>query len=121
MAAVKIAQLRALHSPAIYCCPALPVPTCGEFERSFVGLRQRISNAEHLLTELDPSAFEGGLARTIHAEAGRATHAMSASEYLLHYASPNFIFHMTTAFAILGHVGVSVGKADFDGYHCCER
>ena len=44
-------------------------------------------------------------------------HAMSASEYLLHYALPNFFSHTTTAYAFSRHVGVPVGKADFDGYH----
>lgn len=58
-----------------------------------------------------------GAAFTILAEAGQATHAMPASEYLLHYALRNFFFHTTTAYAILQHVGVPVGKADFDGYH----
>lgn len=46
---------------------------------------------------------------------------MAASEYLLHYASPNFFFHTTASFAILRNQGVPVGKADFDGYHVYGR
>jgi hypothetical protein len=95
----------------------LPIPPYGEYERSFQGLRHRIARAEQVLTELAPAAFDSGTPRTIQAEAGQATHAIPASEYLLHYALPNFFFHTTTAYAILRHVAVPVGKADFDGYH----
>ena len=95
----------------------MPIPPYGEFERSFAGLRQRLLRAERLLLELDPAAFDLAPARTIQAEAGQAIHSMPASEYLLHYASPNFFFHSTAAFAILRNQGVPVGKADFDGYH----
>ena len=35
--------------------------------------------------------------------------------YLLHFALPNFYFHVTTAYAILRHNGVELGKADFIG------
>ena len=35
--------------------------------------------------------------------------------YLLHRAMPNFYFHMTTAYAILRHTGVPVGKSDYIG------
>jgi len=95
----------------------LPIPAYGTFERSFVGLQQRLLRAERLLAELDSAAFDAAAARTIQAEAGQAIHTMTASEYLLHYASPNFFFHTTAAFAILRQQGVPVGKADFDGYH----
>ncbi|QTN27264.1 DUF1993 domain-containing protein [Rhodoferax sp. AJA081-3] len=99
----------------------LPIPPYGAFERSFAGLQQRLLRAELLLDELDPAAFDAAPARTIQAEAGQATHTMTASEYLLHYASPNFFFHTTAAFAILRQQGVPVGKADFDGYHAYGR
>jgi len=35
--------------------------------------------------------------------------------YLLHYGLPNFYFHLTTAYAILRHAGVELGKRDFIG------
>ena len=96
----------------------LPIPPYGEYGRSFQGLQQRIARAQQVLAALDPAAFGGhSAALTVQAEAGQAVHTMPASEYLLHYALPNFFFHTTTAYAILRHVGVSVGKADFDGYH----
>lgn len=99
----------------------LPIPAYGAFERSFAGLQQRIARAQQALTALDPAAFTRGATQTIQAEAGQATHAMPASDYLLHYALPNFFFHTTAAYAILRHIGVAVGKADFDGYHAYPR
>ena len=36
-------------------------------------------------------------------------------DYLLHFALPNFFFHMTTAYAILRHNGIQIGKRDFIG------
>ena len=37
--------------------------------------------------------------------------------FLQQYALPNFFFHVTTAYAILRHLGVELGKADYDGFH----
>jgi hypothetical protein len=99
----------------------LPIPPYGEYPPSFAGLQQRIARAVQLLQGLAPQAFAPETPRTIQAEAGQARHAMPADEYLLHYALPNFFFHTTTAYAILRHVGVAVGKADFDGYHVYGR
>ncbi len=94
-----------------------PIPPYGVFDRSLDGLRQRMAHATGLLTELDPAVFASHTPLMIQAEAGQASHPMPPSEYLLHYALPNFFFHMTAAYAILRHIGVPAGKADFDGYH----
>jgi hypothetical protein len=40
---------------------------------------------------------------------------MTGADYLLNFAIPNFYFHYTTAYAILRHNGVAVGKGDFIG------
>jgi len=95
----------------------LPIPPYGDFDRSLQGLRQRLTRAQSLLHTLDPQSFAAAPSRTIQAEAGQATHAMPAAPYLLHYAMPNFFFHTSMVYAILRHVGVPVGKADFDGFH----
>lgn len=41
--------------------------------------------------------------------------ALRGTDYVQHYAIPNFMFHVTTAYAILRHGGVDVGKGDFLG------
>ena len=40
---------------------------------------------------------------------------LTASAYLLHYGLPQFFFHVTTAYALLRHNGVEVGKRDYMG------
>ena len=40
---------------------------------------------------------------------------MTAADYFVQHAVPNFFFHLTTAYAILRHNGVNVGKRDFLG------
>ena len=40
---------------------------------------------------------------------------MSGADYFLEHALPNFFFHVTTAYAILRHNGVPLGKRDFLG------
>jgi hypothetical protein len=40
---------------------------------------------------------------------------MTGEEYLLQHGLPNFFFHLTTAYAILRHAGVGIGKRDFLG------
>ena len=43
------------------------------------------------------------------------TREMKGQPYLLHHVMPNFFFHVTTAYAILRHNGVEIGKKDFLG------
>ena len=40
---------------------------------------------------------------------------LPAPDYLMHFVMPNFYFHVTTAYAILRHNGVEIGKRDFLG------
>jgi uncharacterized protein len=43
------------------------------------------------------------------------TMQFTGDDYLFYFAMPNFYFHITTAYAILRHAGVELGKADFIG------
>jgi hypothetical protein len=40
---------------------------------------------------------------------------MKGADYLVHFVLPNFYFHVTTAYAILRHCGLEIGKQDFIG------
>jgi hypothetical protein len=94
-----------------------PVPDYGTFPRSADGLRERLRRARRLIQDLEPPAFESTPARRIRDRAGDAVIELPAEEYLLHFALPNFIFHVSMAYAILRRHGVPVGKQDFDGMH----
>lgn len=96
------------------------IPTYGEFEANFSGLAQRIDQAQAFLDTLAPQQMEGSESRAISSQAGLATITLSGQRFLFEYALPNFLFHVTTAYAILRHAGVDLGKSDFDGFHVYE-
>jgi hypothetical protein len=58
---------------------------------------------------------DAGASRTITRKFGQAEKTFTASEYLMVFALPNFYFHITTAYDILRHNGVELGKLDFLG------
>jgi hypothetical protein len=64
---------------------------------------------------LDVAAFDGGEARDVQLVRRGETHTFNGLDYLQGQAMPNFFFHITTAYAILRHNGVEVGKRDFLG------
>jgi len=84
-------------------------------EKSFDDLRALIDRTVATLKQVDRKAIEGGEARTVTFPSGGGKTSMSAADYLLHFSMPNFYFHLTTAYAILRHNGLEVGKGDFMG------
>ncbi len=58
-------------------------------------------------------AFLVAAERTVQMKAGVGTVNLTASQYLTRFALPNFYFHITTAYDILGHNGVVLGKRDY--------
>jgi catechol 2,3-dioxygenase-like lactoylglutathione lyase family enzyme len=97
------------------------VPPYGEFAADPPGLYARLERAEQLLRGLAPESFAGADTRVIEDRAGDATVVLPALEFLLHYALPNFFFHLTTAYAILRNQDVAIGKEAFDGFHSYPR
>lgn len=113
-------QVRIAANFALRACFPLAgqaVPAYGEFAVSFAGLRDCIVRAAALLNTLEPAQFDASESRILESRAGNALVSLPAPEFLFQYALPNFFFHVTTAYAILRHCGVPVGKADFDGFH----
>jgi hypothetical protein len=92
-------------------------PLDSEFAHSFQGLHQRLTHVVQLLTSLQRKEFEGAEQRLVEDGAGKAVVTLKGAEFLQQYALPNFFFHLTTAYAILRHQGVAIGKEDFDGWH----
>ena len=60
-------------------------------------------------------AFVGAAERTIEMKVGSESVSLTASQYLTRFALPNFYFHITTAYDILRHNGVVLGKRDYLG------
>jgi len=60
-----------------------------------------------------PANFEGSESRTITLQVRGSPREFTGQDYLLHWATPNFYFHVTTAYALLRHNGVEIGKTDY--------
>jgi hypothetical protein len=90
-------------------------PKWGESEKSVAELKTRLQNALDLLAGCTPAQFEGAATRAIEVKTPAGTFHFTGAQFLLRWAVPNFYFHCTTAYALLRHQGVPLGKLDFLG------
>jgi hypothetical protein len=92
------------------------VPTTPDTEKSFEELKQRLASTAGYVRQFKPAQFEDAAVRDITFPIGPdKTMTMKGLPFLHHFALPNFYFHATTAYGILRHNGVDVGKRDFLG------
>lgn len=91
------------------------LPKFEDNEVSFAELYARIDKTIAFLETLTPGQIDGQEERAIEIKAGPRTLNFKGQQYLLTWVNPNFYFHATTAYAILRHYGVEVGKGDFLG------
>lgn len=92
------------------------VPSFEDNETSFAELHERIAKTRAFIDGLDAAAFAGSESREIVLRAGTPKERkFDGHAYLLHYGMPQFFFHVTTAYALLRHNGVGVGKLDYMG------
>lgn len=92
------------------------VPSVADTEQSCADLQARIAGTLAFIGSLTASQFEGSETREIVTQAGTPKEKrFSGQSYLLNYALPHFFFHVTTAYAILRHCGVEIGKKDYIG------
>jgi uncharacterized protein len=92
------------------------VPKLEDTEQTFEQLQARIDTVLAFLKGLDSAAFDQAAQREIVTQAGTPKEKRFVGEsYLFNYGLPHFYFHVTTAYAILRHNGVEVGKKDYIG------
>jgi hypothetical protein len=84
-------------------------------EKSIDELKARIARTLKYVSSVPAAKFEGAEARTILLTIGSRQMELQGKNYLLGFALPNFFFHMTTAYDILRHNGLDIGKRDFLG------
>ena len=92
-----------------------PVPSWPDTETSFEELRARIHKALDLLGTISPAQLDKSETRNIVLTVGGKELTMAGLDYVTQIAMPNFFFHVTTAYTILRHNGVPVGKRDYLG------
>ena len=90
-------------------------PAYEDKETTFQELVVRIRNSVVYLESLKPAQIDAGEDKTISWQSRSSTKSMQALPYLLSHLLPNVHFHVTTAYAILRHNGVELGKKDFLG------
>ena len=92
------------------------VPVYEDNEQTFTDLQARISKTLLFIESLTPAQFEGSETREIVLRPGTPKEKkLVGHNYLINYGLPQFFFHVTTAYAILRHNGLEVGKGDFMG------
>ena len=91
-------------------------PAIADNETTFAELRARIETTLDHLKTIDATAVDTGADRNIVFPVGpNLKMNMLGADYLMHFALPNFYFHLTTAYDILRCAGVEIGKRDFLG------
>ena len=93
----------------------LEAPRFEDNEKTIEELRTRIARTIDYLKTIPVSAFEGAEERDIKVPAGERTLEFKGLAYLQRWALPNLFFHATTAYNILRHNGVEIGKRDYLG------
>ena len=92
------------------------VPALADSEQSFAELQTRITTVLTFISGLAPSLFNDAGDREIVTQAGTLKEKrFTGQSYLFNYGLPHFFFHTTTAYAVLRHNGVEVGKKDYIG------
>ena len=92
----------------------LEAPKFEDTETTFEELKARIQKTLDWLATVPADKLDGTEDKDITFPVGRdATRTMKAEAYLKHWVLPNFFFHVTTAYAILRHNGVELGKGDY--------
>lgn len=90
-------------------------PAFEDNEATFADLVARCRKTIAYLETLKPEQIDGSEDRTVTWKTRTATKSMQGMPYLLNHVAPNLYFHITTAYAILRHNGVEIGKGDFLG------
>jgi hypothetical protein len=90
-------------------------PKFEDNEQTLADLVARVDKTIDFLQSFKPEQLDGSDERTITIPTPRQTFTFPGLVFLRHWALPNFFFHVTTAYNLLRHNGVEIGKADYLG------
>jgi hypothetical protein len=93
----------------------IDVPSYEDNESTFSELQVRIAKTVAFLQSVSAEQINGSEDRTVTLKLRDNEISFLGEPYLLNFVLPNFYFHITTAYAILRHNGVEIGKMDFVG------
>ncbi|HVK91440.1 MAG TPA: DUF1993 domain-containing protein [Mycoplana sp.] len=90
-------------------------PSFPDTETTFAELNARVERTVAYLQTIREADLQGSETREISLNVGKLEVTFTGANYLLEFALPNFYFHVTTAYDILRHNGVEIGKRDYLG------
>ena len=93
----------------------IEAPVFEDKEASFAELKERIAKTLDFINGIKADSFDGAHEREVTLKLPNGEHKLKGSDYLVFFALPNFYFHATTAYDLLRHNGVEIGKRDFMG------
>jgi hypothetical protein len=91
------------------------IPKHEDTEQTFAELKARIAKTLDFVESLKPAQIDGSEDREVVLKLRGQDVKFNGLQYLLGFAYPNFYFHVTTAYNILRHNGVEIGKRDYVG------
>lgn len=91
------------------------VPKYDDNETTFAELQARIAKTIAFIQSVQPAQLEGSESREVTITVRQTDLKFTGQDYLLKWVNPNVYFHVTTAYNILRHNGVELGKMDFLG------
>ncbi len=91
------------------------VPSFADEEKTFEDLQARITKTIDFVSGIGKAEFADAGTRTVTIKVAGNEMSMPGHDYLHGFVLPNFYFHMATAYNILRHNGVELGKGDFMG------
>lgn len=90
-------------------------PRTDDAEATLEALKHTVALSRDFVAGVAPEAFEGAETRPVQLRFPGVELDFVGEGYLTSFALPNFYFHVTTAYAILRHKGVELGKRDYLG------
>jgi len=109
-------QLSSDHAKgAFYRTAGITPPPLADDEQSFADLHARIDRTIELIGAVTPDQMSGREDEQVELKFRTGAMQYSAHDYLIGFALPNFYFHVTTAYDILRHNGLPLGKGMFMG------
>jgi uncharacterized protein len=94
---------------------AVEIPKHEDNEQTFAQLKARIASTVQFIESVKPAQIDGSEEREVVLKMRGQDTKVKGQPYLLGIAYPNFYFHVVTAYNILRHNGVEVGKRDYLG------
>jgi hypothetical protein len=91
------------------------IPAYADDETTIAALQARIAKTLAFLDTIKPAQIDGTEGKEITLKMRAGEMKFTGQDYLLGFVIPNFTFHCTTAYNLLRHNGVQIGKRDFLG------